>query len=592
MKIDLYAIFVSTKEFHRIMIAKNLYLFLVMLCCYMATGQDVEVDKEIQTMERLIQFNKFTETQKKLETLYTRLDRFPDSENKTASFLKLKFTEALLLDRQDLTPSRPLKLLLEIKNNPQVYNMPELLYRTYLLIALCYEKSNNLELTAKYLAKANSFYKEHRLEHLYSTYCIRIGSYFRYVNQIDSTLHYAKLAEKYATKYKNDTDISDSKILLSIVSKRKKNYADALQHSFELLKYRKKFSDTTSLLASYNNIAGNFLNSGDVDNALKYNDSSRIYLSSKSNPNFDYVYHEMRYQIFESLKNTDSAYYHFKKFHFSKKLFENAKQKVETKKIEELYQNKAKDATIQNKTRQLFFSILLIIIISTATVLIIRRNKKINAQNKIINKQLDELSKTLRQKQMLLSELQHRVKNNLQHVISILEIQKESVNFNNIDELIRGYQNRIHSIALVHKKLNVTDAVNEVALDHYIKELGLLVKESYDEPKKTVTMNISCELTTLSIEKTLPLGLIVVELVSNSMKHAFKNRNIGVITMEVSNSSGLNKFYYADNGTGFDFNQTSEKGLGQEIIKGLIDQLDAKVETQFKNGFELTMYFK
>ena len=76
------------------------------------------------------------------------------------------------------------------------------------------------------------------------------------------------------------------------------------------------------------------------------------------------------------------------------------------------------------------------------------------------------------------------------------------------------------------------------------------------------------------------------------MKHAFQNRNIGLITIEFSIDNTLNKLYYADNGTGFDFNQSSEKGLGQEIIKGLIDQLDAKVETENNNGFELTLYFK
>jgi two-component sensor histidine kinase len=228
-----------------------------------------------------------------------------------------------------------------------------------------------------------------------------------------------------------------------------------------------------------------------------------------------------------------------------------------------------------------------------ATVLLIRKNKKINAQNKVISKQLEELMRLLEQKQVLLSELQHRVKNNLQHVISILEIQKESVDFNNIDELIRGNQNRIHSMALLHKKLNVSENVNDVDLSRYITELSELVKDSYNSYKKKINLNINCEIKEMSIEKALPLGLIVVELVSNSMKHAFKSRSIGIITISIkkNNDAQKNILYYSDNGGGFNFNTTTAKGLGIEIIKGLIDQLDGTVETKQGQGFELSIYF-
>lgn len=574
------------------MVTKKLFFYFYMLFSSFAMGQEVLVDQEIQTIEGLIQFNEFPEAQRKIEILYSQLNSSTNSNKNTASLLKLHFTQALIYDRQDLKPAIPLEILLEIVNHPHTAKMPELLYRTYLLISLCYEKSSNFELTAKYLSLANDLYKKHRFEHLYSTYCIRIGSYFRFTDNVDSTLHYAQMAEKYALKFGNDTDLSDSKILFSIVAKKKKNYTDALHHSFQLLDYRKQFNDSMSLLTSYNSIAGLYLKSGNLDTALIYNDSSLIYLTSNSNKFYDFIYHEMRYKIFEAQKNIDSAYHHFKQYHIKWKISSEVEQKIETKKLEELYQNKSKDATIKNRNRQLLYSFILIVVISVAAVLIIYRNKKIKAQNVIINKQLELLSNTLNQKQVLLSELQHRVKNNLQHVISILEIQKESVNFNNIEELIRGYQNRIHSIALVHKKLNITDDVNEVALSQYITELVSLVKESYDEPSKKVSLNIKCEAHSLTLEKTLPLGLIIVELVSNSMKHAFHHRNIGIITIEVSSDGDLYKMYYSDNGSGYDFNQNIEKGLGQEIIKGLIDQLDAQVEAKNNNGFELKVIFK
>lgn len=141
------------------------------------------------------------------------------------------------------------------------------------------------------------------------------------------------------------------------------------------------------------------------------------------------------------------------------------------------YQNEKKEALIQSKNKQVMLIASLLGIIFIASILLFTQYQKINHLNKIINTQLAELSKTLEQKQFLLSELQHRVKNNLQHVISILEIQKESIDFNNIEELIRGNQNRIHSMALLHKKLNVSDSANEVELKRYITDLAELVKE-------------------------------------------------------------------------------------------------------------------
>jgi two-component sensor histidine kinase len=256
------------------------------------------------------------------------------------------------------------------------------------------------------------------------------------------------------------------------------------------------------------------------------------------------------------------------------------------------YQNDKNEATIKNKNRQVILIGSLLGVIIIASVLLYLQNRKINSRNKIINQQLAELSRTLEQKQMLLSELQHRVKNNLQHVISILDIQKESVDFNNIDELIRGNQNRIHSMALLHTKLNVAESVNEVDLNRYVTELSELVKDSYDHHKKKISLTLKCEIEKMSIEKALPLGLIIVELVSNSMKHAFKKHNIGIIDIVMTKDENINKLYYADNGIGYDFHKLSEKGLGQEIIKGLIDQLNGKVESSNNNGFELNVYFK
>jgi two-component sensor histidine kinase len=316
--------------------------------------------------------------------------------------------------------------------------------------------------------------------------------------------------------------------------------------------------------------------------------------------NFWINVYDVQHRYHRALKDYKKAYLYADSLYSVKykidSLFNGLEVQVAQKRIEaqdKQYENDKKEAIIASKNQQMILIGSLLCVIIFGSVMLFRKNRQINLQNKIINKQVTDLSKTLEQKQVLLSELQHRVKNNLQHVISILEIQKESVDFNNIEELIRGNQNRIHSMALLHKKLNVADNVNDIDLRKYIIELAELVKESYDNQKRKISLNTTCEVSTISIEKALPIGLIITELVSNSMKHAFKRRSIGIINIEISKDeiSGQNRLYYSDNGDGFDFNKTSKKGLGQEIIKGLIDQLGGTVTAKSDNGFELTVEF-
>ncbi len=404
---------------------------------------------------------------------------------------------------------------------------------------------------------------------------------------------YARQAEKYAEKYKNKKDLEDSYLLMGVYMSKNKNYAKTLEYSFKILKLNKKNYHRSKIALDYNNISYVYVIMKDYPKALLYSDSAYVFYNDADLMYKDYL-SESRYKAFEGLGNTDSAYHYFKQYHDNIQVLTAKEEKLKIKKLENQYQSDKREDTIKDKDNQMILIGSLLAVIAIASILLFGKNRQINHRNKIINQQLGELTQLLKQKQFLLSELQHRVKNNLQHVISILEIQKESADFNNIEELIRGNQNRIHSMALLHKKLNVSDNVNDVDFTRYITELSEIVKESYDNHQKKINLNINCEIETITIGKALPIGFIIVELISNSMKHAFKNRNIGIINIEITEGKNgqKNKFYYSDNGDGFDFNQTNEKGLGLEITKGLIDQIDGIVETKTDNGFELIIYFK
>lgn len=453
-------------------------------------------------------------------------------------------------------------------------------------------------------------YQQNIHTQLYNT----LGAALSHQKQIDKAEEAFLKTKEIAISYNDTFWIAYASRNLANIYIKKEKYPEALQLYESNLKFISQYKNS-HIREYYHYLLGlikTYILLNDLPKAKKYLNSinyqknsdndGAMFLFGVSYQDINYWvdYYDVQQRYNNATKDYKKAYLYSDSLYsikfkidslFNKLEVQVARNRINAQKNQ--YENDKKEAIIKSKSQQVVFVISLLVLIIFGLYLLYRKNRKINKQNKVISSQLEELSETINQKQVLLSELQHRVKNNLQHVISILEIQKESVDFNNIEELIRGNQNRIHSMALLHKKLKLSDNVNDVNLKKYITELAELVKESYDSHNKQINLIMTCDIESISIEKGLPIGLILTELVSNSMKHAFKNRKIGIIHIQITHDvqTGQHTFYYVDNGEGFDFNQTSEKGLGQEIIKGLIDQLDGKTSTKNKNGFELWINF-
>lgn len=568
---------------------KRALIFSFLLWGLVLSAQDDAV--EMAKVDSLISIYKFDKAEQLNDSLINEWSSISKRRSNKQQLLQLKYRKAFILDEKQNPPASALKVLLDIKDEIDEQDDNDLKVRVYLLMALCHEKSDNFKSTRKYLDLAYRTLTQNNIENLFSTYFLRRSSYDRFVDQMDSSFYHAKQAELYAKKYHNTKDLIDSYLLLENYYSFKNELNNALHYSIMRLENTPFDSLNMGRVFQLNNIAKKYLKIGNMEDALAYSDSAYLYMNIIPT-SYKSALPKLRSEIFERMGNTDSAYFYFKKFYNFQQKWRLEEDGLKSKQLEEIYQNNKKEETINSQYQQITWIVVILGIIAISAILLTIQNRKIKARNKTIQNQLEELSKALDQKQVLLSELQHRVKNNLQHVISILEIQKESVDFNSIEELIRGNQNRIHSMALLHKKLNVSDNVNDIDLNKYVTELADLVKHSYDNTQRKISLQISCPVEHIEIDKALPVGLIITELVSNSMKHAFNKQTIGIISIHISaDDNGRFTFNYADNGTGYDFNKTNSKGLGQEIIKGLINQLDGVVVTSFENGFDITINF-
>lgn len=190
----------------------------------------------------------------------------------------------------------------------------------------------------------------------------------------------------------------------------------------------------------------------------------------------------------------------------------------------------------------------------------------------------------LNEKEILLAEVFHRVKNNMNIVTSLLNLKKHVSESQEVKDAIEECRERVYSMALVHQKIYNNKTIHSLDFKDYVNDLVQEAVNSIGGQDK-VDVIFNTEPIDLPINYAIPCGLILNELITNSFKHAqIKNAKLK-IEIGLANSNGLVTLSVKDNGPGFDFdNVRKQNSLGMDLIKSLSDQIDAKFSTVNKNG--------
>jgi len=208
-----------------------------------------------------------------------------------------------------------------------------------------------------------------------------------------------------------------------------------------------------------------------------------------------------------------------------------------------------------------------------------------------------ELQDSLREKEQLLKEVHHRVKNNLQIITSLLNLQIGIETCEECTTPMEKMKNRINSMALVHEQLYNTEDLSSIPFDHYIDELTAELKESYylfNDQASAVTIESEIDDATFPIEIAVPLGLIVNELVTNSLRYAFDEAKSGKIYITLHHRNGEFHLSVSDNGKGLPEGvcpEGSGKTLGFVLISTLTEQLGGKLSISSKDGTKVYIVF-
>jgi len=205
-----------------------------------------------------------------------------------------------------------------------------------------------------------------------------------------------------------------------------------------------------------------------------------------------------------------------------------------------------------------------------------------------------QIKASIEEKEALLKEIHHRVKNNLQVISSLLNLQSGYIEDPQAAEVFRDSQNRIRSMALVHEKLYQSQDLTRVDLAEYIRNLVTYLFRAYSASATGVTLDIQADDVFLTIDTAMPCGLILNELISNTLKHAFPDGQAGEIRVELhANCDHQVTLSVADTGIGLpkDLDLNTTTSLGLQLVHTLVDQLNGHIELNSSRGTEFNIAF-
>jgi two-component sensor histidine kinase len=345
----------------------------------------------------------------------------------------------------------------------------------------------------------------------------------------------------------------------------------------------------------------------------QYMDTAKLYLVGKDNKQMWLQYYLLNSNLYKAKGLINQSFFYLNKYSNLRDTFSVLMQQQQATllltnlEIEKRRKNLLQtNLALSNKTREsinqkaqlklLFISLFAIIIIAILIFWLYLVKVKSNLADKQQNKQLKEFSTKIQfqneRNEILLKELHHRVKNNLQLMYSLFGMQRRRYDSTILEETMSNMQTRIQSMAYMHDKLYVSDDREIIDIKAYLEELIKHIETIFKKDEVVIDAHLLIDVQFFSFDKAISLGLILNEIISNAYKYAFVTLKRGVLKISIY-EDGLNNciIEVQDNGPGFDLNRVNT-GLGFKIIKTLVAQMDGIYQIHSEDGVLYRIEFK
>jgi two-component sensor histidine kinase/tetratricopeptide (TPR) repeat protein len=439
------------------------------------------------------------------------------------------------------------------------------------------------------------------------------GNVLYFMNKLDEASAAFEQAIRNSEKYNSGDDVTKAGLYNNTgnLYLTKDDYRKAIENYTKAFKIYFELKDKIGMSLISFNIGDAYLGVNDYDSSLKYFNIN-LFLAQELNINEEikYAYKGLT-NLYEQKLQYDSAYKYYNLFIQFKDSVRDVQYSVEVDALVNKYKEErnekellaanekvAQGKIIQEQSERIINLLIVGGIFLLALFLLVywmyRRSQKANQlvrdQSKVISNKNESIDKALLQKDILLKEVHHRVKNNLQIIRSLLNLQTKKLKSKAAIQAIEDSKNRVQAIALMHKSLYQDEHFNRVDLKGYFEDLIDNHKALFVSDKNKLHFEIEIEELMVSVDDAVPLGLIISELISNSIKHAFGKEVLSPqITLILIITEDQISLTFADNGIGVDadFDLYSLDSLGFEIITALTDQIQGEIKVKSKKPFSI-----
>ena len=433
---------------------------------------------------------------------------------------------------------------------------------------------------------------------------INQGIVYTYINKNDEAEKNYLNALNIYEEENNIAGLSPTYNSLAKIYYAKKDYEKAIQYYKQSEFYSLQSNNLFNLIPTYNSLAIVYKELKKYDEAKNYSNKSINISKQIGALEREMFCHETMSNILFAMGDYKNAYESFKNYSIIKdSIFTSdkndaiaemqAKFDVEKnqQKVKEIELQKTIDDEANTKQRLLLIVLIIVILISLVFTMVLFRNKQ--KVNHLLEQKNEAIQANLEQKEMMMSEIHHRVKNNLQMVSSILDLQARDLTDEKSMRVIEDSLSRINAISLIHQRLYQSENIRGIKINTYLQELAHDILKNFSSSVTTTPIQLTCKVDELNmdLESAIPIGLITAELITNACKYAFTGIEKPEINITLNKQNDTLILKVIDNGVGKQA-AVNESGtsFGTKLIKSLSRKLRAEIkENSSPNGTSIQL---
>lgn len=486
-------------------------------------------------------------------------------------------------------------------------NMPEFISQSLNNIGIVYRSRKDYANAIKYYKESLAI-KEKLNDQpgIFST-MLNLGSLYQNRDVFDSAYYYGAKALEIATALKRDKDIAFAQVNVGTAMinlgkmegepyiRKAEQYALVNNDKTILVVAEEAYGDIAMSRNNFKKAAEYYEKGLEIARSVSRREQMKLFYrklaqchSKMGDGQGAYQFLKQSQALSDTLLNTENI----RHMNELSVVYETTQKEKEIERLNA--ETRVKDAETQQRKTERNYFILASLLLLTLAVVAYRafisnenKNKQLNAQNQVIEE-------ALRDKEILLKEIHHRVKNNLQMVSSLLNLQTYFIKDEMALDAVKDSRNRVQSMALIHQNLYQEENLTGIDVADYINKLSDNLFQSYNLHGGRIKLIKDIQPLNLDIEVVMPLGLMLNELITNALKYAFPDHREGAIRITLKEEAGLLKLSVYDNGVGMPdhFPENDHKSFGFNMIRDFLRKLKGEMRVLSEDGTKIDIDIK